>query len=539
MQDDKGKFIELFDEPFKKMIPDFLKKNITAVFLMLLTAILTAIYFPTFFNPPRSDWWETFYFFHSVYASPNPNQWLNILNSDCFGHVTFRPLSHLFLYFQHLVFGANFYYLQVFNFFLYLLSILLLYRLAVSFVKDTTLAAVSIGFFSLLFSHFDIVSWTAHSYLILGFCALLGGFILYLKFLSAGKKYLLFCSGLLFLTGMLCYESFIIWPFAVIFLTKEDSPRLKASRGPFILSIFILYISIFFLTRAIDSYADSWLQTHRLILQLSSSHRVLESLAAASFGILYNGIFVNIFPGLALPVNIDHDSSNIELAWALGGNPYISLYMGASFFILLALIVYINIRLSRLKQTDILKKLNFLIFLAFSFVLFLSHMRFFSNREYLSNFRQFRYQYVPNACLVLAALLFFDGFFKKESRKRVFLYCILFVLAISNISATISSISVESGQLAPLSRMLNNIRNGIRNGQINAAHRLYLDDDIADKLPVMCWNRDMGKFMKGTYQWLFNKREIGYFSDTEQGSEWVIDKKNLSVVRRREEVPKR
>ena len=107
----------------------------------------------------------------------------------------------------------------------------------------------------------------------------------------------------------------------------------------------------------------------------------------------------------------------------------------------------------------------------------------------------------------------------------------LFMVTVSNIYHAIPSILLEARQLAPLNRMLANIKSGIKSGQMNENNRLYIDDDIVNLLPPMCWNSYMGRrFMKRTYQWIFNKKEIGYFSDAIEDASWAIDKNDFSII---------
>ena len=93
-------------------------------------------------------------------------------------------------------------------------------------------------------------------------------------------------------------------------------------------------------------------------------------------------------------------------------------------------------------------------------------------------------------------------------------------------------IRFETRQMAPLNRMLVNIKRGIKSKQINEDNKIYIADNIVCKFPKMCWNVEIGRFMKGTYQWLFDKREIKYFSSTLKESSWIIDKKDFSVKSR-------
>jgi len=43
----------------------------------------------------------------------------------------------------------------------------------------------------------------------------------------------------------------------------------------------------------------------------------------------------------------------------------------------------------------------------------------------------------------------------------------------------------------------------------------------------------MGRlFVKRTYQWIFDKRGIKYFSDTIEEAVWIIDKNSFSIKRK-------
>ncbi|MDD5130443.1 MAG: tetratricopeptide repeat protein [Candidatus Omnitrophica bacterium] len=524
-------------EFFKKLS---VKNEAISLYFAALLGILTFIYYPTFFNAPRSDWWETLYFFHTIYASPLPFQWLDILNTDCILHVSFRPLSHLILYFQHFIFGANFFYIHLINFSLYCGSLVLLYKLAVSFVNQKRLAFISVVFFSLLYSHFDIVSWTAHSYLILGFCLSLLGFLSYIGFLNTGSGKPLFWAGFLLLSGMLCYEAFVFWPLAIVFLAsigslinrqKVTAAQLRLSCLSVIGATYCIYILIFFLTRNINTYTDSGSQTHALILQLLTLPRFYRTALAVFFDIAYNGILVNILPVIAYPPQVSFPSFNILLGGFLGAHRPAITDMHSVSIIFLLLISWAMFYLAKRKKIEVIKKFIFLFFLlfTFSFTVFIS--KYFSNREYGYSLFQFRYHYVPSAFLVLIFLLFFAQAIKLKPKIKIILGAILAFILILNIRCIMRSVALETRQLAPLNIMLANIKEGIKSKQLNQDNKLYIDNRIADILPKMCWNPVIGKLMQGTYQWVFNKEEMKYFSNTPQDAAWFIDPRDFNLSR--------
>ena len=78
--------------------------------------------------------------------------------------------------------------------------------------------------------------------------------------------------------------------------------------------------------------------------------------------------------------------------------------------------------------------------------------------------------------------------------------------------------------------MLKNIKDAIRDDDINENKKLFLNDNIVYSLPSMCWNYDLGRqFMKGTYQWIFNKEEIKYFTNDLNEAFWIISSVDYSV----------
>jgi tetratricopeptide (TPR) repeat protein len=82
--------------------------------------------------------------------------------------------------------------------------------------------------------------------------------------------------------------------------------------------------------------------------------------------------------------------------------------------------------------------------------------------------------------------------------------------------------------------MLSNIETGIRQGAINKDNKLYIDRDMPDYLPGLCWNIYMGErfIKKGNYQWMFSRSEIEYFSESLKDATWIIDKEDFSVIRK-------
>jgi tetratricopeptide (TPR) repeat protein len=301
--------------------------------------------------------------------------------------------------------------------------------------------------------------------------------------------------------------------------------------------VYLLYVVIFFLTRSLNTYGDSWIRTQVLFQELSSIHIIFQSVQAASFNIIYNGFLVNIMPLIACPLWINPQSSNIQMGGLLMKYSLPIMYSGFAGIILVLGLLGIIIYLYRRKYFDTLKIFLFMFFLLFSFTFLLSHLKHFSNREYFYIFKQFRFQYVPNALVVAIALLFLNHALKLTRKIKIGLSLGLLAVILLNIYLTVHYVSFEAKQLTPLNRMLRSIRIGIDTCQINKDKKIFIDDGIVNILPLMSWNFDMNnRFLKKTYQWMFNGDEIKYFSNSSNGAYWVIDKENFIVVKKPSEI---
>lgn len=538
-------------------------------YFIILFLLLFVVYRPTFSNPPRSDYWCLFYNFHNYQDIPAGQRLINIINYDVWEHGTYRPLFHLVLYWLWFCFGANYIWFHIMTFGFYCLSILLMYRLARHFGCGRLITAVFLTVFAFLFSHFDIITWTFHLALIIGLSLCLSGFLLYLRFLRTGRYGQLIFSALLFLPALLSYEVFILWPLGMIILSfitaflPVDQLRRRRTHREVVIAVATLYLvygAILGFTRAYSPVEGSG----RVVDKLITPSRVTFSIAASSSAIILNGVIANIAPLLTCPVIIQDnigrggiflecspplrdalDRRSKERIFSLIDPPLIldkevdldSLWQGASAelakLILIAGVIALLIMatgcylLYRKDHSGALMPL-FFFFLLCSSVFALYHGRGITNVP-LYVFRQFRYQYVPNAMIILLAIFLVDRLIKSHQKARLVVYVILSGILLVNLVVLTAHISILDQQMAPLGKMLTEINSGLKDGRITPEQKLYLDDAIARSLPSLCWNGGMANFMKGTYQWIFSPREIKSFTFKKKQAGWVIEKKDLSL----------
>jgi hypothetical protein len=515
---------------------------------LILGGILLGVFYSSFSNPPRSDWWALFYHFHIYEELPAFERALNVANYDVWGHGTYRPLFHIVLYWLYLLFGPDYYLYHLVTFVFYFLSVFLLYRMARVLGAGRGIGFAGVAVFSVLFSHFDIVIWTFHLAVIAGFCLFLSGFLLYREYLVSGRAWLLALACLLFLPGLLCYEVFILWPAAVFILLlsgRRDVGGGEEFRGRFRASLcwigglYLVYGAILAYTRSRSPLTGSAAGLE----QFFSPSAIAFSSAVTAFSLVFNGVVANVFPFLTVPVLIqeniglggvylrtspylhsllaDRSVPNLNLLvepplvipktldldslWR-AAIPGINRFLSLSGWLLI-LIFLVGVFL--LWKRGCLRKpgaLLFTLFLLVTSTFALYHGRMTTNFP-IYVLRQFRYQYIPNALTVLLAVLLLDRLIRARPRARRYVYLIFALVGAFNLVFLHAHLGVVNRQMEPLHRLLSDIKIEIREGGIDPEDPIQIDDTVVDRLPPLCWNRDMARFMERTYEWLWRPKE--------------------------------
>jgi hypothetical protein len=377
-------------------------------------------------------------------------------------------------------------------------------------------------------------------HIIAGFSLFLLGFIAYMEYLKEGMAHLVLVSALLFLIGMFCYESFFLWPLGIIILSSIKSLRTQGNHAgrplkkPVFLilaSVYLFYFLFFIFTRSLKTYT-----THKYTLSdfINISH-FISSGPAAFFNLLYNNTLVNIFPAMPFPFKI---KENIYMAGPLinyinQGNNWLAYSMGALFsLIVAALFIY----LWKKEYLDELKILGFFILIPLSelYVLFFCKSLVNSLAYCLS---EFRYQYIPNAFIILTVAFIIERLVKPTRHRRKLIFAFLALTFFLNIVCIRRVINIYNYHLSGLQRMISSIKRGIGQGYINSSNRLYIDEDLPDYLPHLCWNIEMGELFipNGNYKWMFSEKEMENFTDAPQNARWIISKENFGVIDKSQE----
>lgn len=503
------------------------------LYFFCLFMCVGAVYWPSLFHPPRSDYWSALYFFYRLDMIGGFYKWHALLTYDPLINVTFRPLCFLFLYLERLVVGPHYLLAQLLSLLLYYATIVALYFLAKLFCKDISLILLFLTVFAFLFSHFDLVCWAYHSHILVGFLLFLSGFILYVRYRESGKKWLGGVVAALFLVGMLLYEIFLLWPLALAIIhysveTNEDITRERSARKSTYLwvigTVYLLYAFIFLLERLLRL----WLWGRGVSLShLFLLYYLLPTVIAIFFNILYNNILVNLFPWFAYPLNTA--DNNLNMGGVIGSPGFdinTAMYIGGTVAILLTAGIFVYVAA---KKRRALGALVFLFYLLVTELLTLFWFKSLVNSP-LYHLTQFRYQFIPNAIVTIIAITLFGSIVRFTRLQRIALYATAALVIISNAFAVTSGISFLGRELLPLREILYNIKTAIAEKRITKDNRLFLDDAIAEHLPSLCWNRHMGqRCMRGTFQWFFSKKDILLFSPRDE-AKWVLDKKDYTVI---------
>ena len=490
---------------------------------------MTLFLLPSFSNPPRSDYWSAFYVFQKIDESPSPPNWTKIMTFDLWQHGTFRPLSHLVPYIEHKLFGPSFYWNHILNFAAYCLSIILLYLLALKLSLDKIVTAAGLAVFAFLFSHFDILTWTFQLFSIISFCAFLLGFIVFMKYLESKRIGHLILIGILFLFGMLFFEVYVLWPLAVLILPfalprSRPATNPKIPRPAFLMLgvLYIAYLGVFILHRSAAATSGA--------LPAPAAGKVILAVFMVPFNLFYTGILVNIFPSLALPLfyndNINlgglllSQQQNLDSIVLWGG--------GAGALIIAAGAVW----LIRKKERRASALLIFFFFLYLTNFFTLSLARLTTDPIFYV-LSQFRYQFIPNALLILMAVTIIGNLVRPVRREKLFIGLILLPILVFNIYLDRNHIITVGNRLRPLKTILANISRGLDEKRITAESPLFIAEEVAEKLPTPCWNPGMAKYMEGTFQWFFPAGEMNKFTLSQEEAVWIITQDDYLTIKKK------
>lgn len=497
------------------------------LYRVVVLAVSCGLYAPFFTHPPRSDFWPAFYYFHRIDQLAGGHKWQYLLTHDPLINVTFRPFSFLFQYFEHLVFGSNLMAYNIFSFAMFATGLWLWSHLVARFCRNRYLIFAGMLFLGCMFSHFDLVCWSFHTHILLCFNFFMLGFILFCRYIENHRWYMVPCVVVCFLMGMSMYETFIAWPALLFVLVWAYAPQGGNTKGLYkaalIVCIFVYgtYFPLFFIDRlAKSSYME------QLTLSTGfSPYAVVLNFCAVFFNLAYNNLLVNLIPYLAFPLDVQVNLNMGGLVLDIAHNiESIMLFVGG---VVMIGVVAGLLWAARHRST---RGIWFFTLLLVTKVFILFFFKSMVN-PYPYNLTQFRFHYIANVMFLSVIIIVLQRFLMTFQKLKFIILPVALCVLLMNFHTVRLGIGVLDSQMAPLRRLLVNIRYAIDRNTIDPLHRLYLDDDIAAGLPPLCWNSEMGRrCMQGTYQWFYSRRQIRCFAPLAQ-AEFEIDRDDLSVAK--------
>ncbi len=397
-----------------------MRRNLYLLFL-LNSVIIFFLFLPSIKSPPRSDYWAAFYYFSKIKSIAEPGALKFLSQYHLFGHGRFQPLSHIILFYLFSIFKNHITFYNFFNISVYLLLIFCIYRLSLEFSKNYFLIFSLITAFSVLLTHFDIVCWSYHCYVIIGFIFLILGLFSFIKYLKTYNLFALFIFVLFSLGGILCYEPFSLWPLFFLFLIGIYKPSNKASIFLSLCVIYFIY-GLFFKFLFLDS-----LNTYSYSLtKMFYFGSLIKSANCTISNIFLINIISNISPFLIFPLKT---FKNVDLGGVFVDKftPY---YLSKPPLFIGTWIIFICLLILLFRKRDI-KNFYFILFFVLAmlssvFVLALTRIQ---TNDMLYVLSQPRYQLIPNFIICLLIIIFFEDFFSKSYRlikilSIAFIFCI-------------------------------------------------------------------------------------------------------------------
>jgi hypothetical protein len=520
------------DERITMRLKEYVREHGTFFYFFVLFAVLAVSNSFSFGDPPRSDNLSILYFFHHLDSMPGT--WLHVLNCDLWTQVRYYPLAHLILYIEFLLFGSHVFYYHIVHFAVYCSLLVLLYRLAVCFGRSKRGALFFVTLYAFLYSHSDLISWSLHTYIIAGFAFCLCGFLGYIHYLKTRGSFFLGMSALCFLLGMLCYETFVLLPAGIFFLSnigflhKERVVRLRnkvLSCTLVLAPVYALYAAGWAYTRSLRTYAMPLIDIRGIFLLPS----LIKSFLCSLFALINNGILVNVLPFLAFPPRFNDQVFEMGGMFTLYEQNFYPVFIAGAAAGALAVAGFLWYLVRRHDRDKALVSV-FILYLFLSQYTVLFATRSMTN-PLVFILAQFRYQFIPNACIGLLALCALPvDWPEADTKKRVVIAVAACVLAVNAYCSIQSALSVHRG-LAPLRGLISKISSAIDRGSVSETNKLYLDDSVIRYIPPICWNERMGSaFMKGTYQWIFDKQQIRVFAWRLSDAMFIVDPQTRDIV---------
>ncbi len=422
-------------------------------------AAAASVFYPTAQSIFRGDDWLILMLFNSIDGF-SLKALKEISFFEMFGHIRFQPLAHLLIFVRYLAFGNNIVLYHILNIALHVSAAFLVFLVLKSFLKDTQFPFIFGLLFITLPSQFDTIAWTYHIYIILGTMLALSTIFLIYRYVETERTAYMLAAVLFALISVLLYEPAFLAPAAVLFIAaglyagreKRLPRRNLAIMAGLVLGTYIFYLGL-------TAWGFSVTQPrHKMSLGImATSTMVLNTLKVMAVNV-WESLFVKNI-GVSPYVQIK-DIVYVKLPEVF--------YNDAAVIVKLALALFLT-SLSRIARTH--RYVFFtLLAVAISYIFIISIGRLVTNDfSYVPT--QSRYQYFPNAMLVMAAgMLLWPKY--RDNRWRAVITTTLFAFFFWNSQNSLYANNQVAGAMEPLDAHYQKVKGFL---STNTGARLFID----------------------------------------------------------------
>lgn len=363
--------------------------------VVILYAIAAGIIFhSTTQHVFRQEEWTIYVLFSRIGAF-SFNDLKDISLFALFGHIRFQPFANLLLYSRYLILDNNVMLYHLLNILMHVGVSVLIFLILHNYTKDIPFSYLCGLFFIALPSQFDTVVWTYHIYIIAGTLFFLFAILLTHRSAETGSRGFMVASVVLAASSAFLYEPAVVCHAALFFIMlgmRQAQAESISRRDYFFICVAIA--AAYLLYAGITAYGISLAKSsHRMSLSdLLSVGNVLKSLEAVATDLWRSAIIKN--SGVHLNILIE-DVVSASLPKSILAD------IMMPFKILIALFLFSFCRFTKRNAVLVLTLVS--VALSYLFIIALGRMEHGGNLFYFLT--QPRYQYFPNAVLLLSVCM--------------------------------------------------------------------------------------------------------------------------------------
>lgn len=443
-----------------------------ALVIVAYVALAFALFASSLPSIFRSDYWLISALFNSV-DHVSMAGLKRIALFEMFGDIRFQPLAHWIMYARHLVFGNDVLLFNILNVLLHAAVGLFIFFILSQILGEKRYAFIFGLLFISLASQFDAVIWTYHIYILLGTLLTLASVALAMRYVQQRRLALLVWSFVMATVCVLLYEASMLVPalipvvvygFCIFRGEKFHRQEVIASLVGVLLS-YGIYASVTAYGLTLIGLDGRTMSLHDIL----GSKNIHAAIKGALVNYKENGIIKNL--GVISEIRIA-DIAYVELP-----KKYFKEWVEIP-KILFGGILLLNFRITRRSWLLI----GAIAAIGASYISIITLGRLITNDlSYVVT--QPRYQYLPNAFLMLGAGLIFWERYKRSLATRHLITLILLLVTVWNVQNTLRAVAVVTTAMQPMNSHYERIREFLKT---HDSENLFIDfiPDTGGKLAL-------------------------------------------------------